>query len=125
MLSTRLARDWLPRSSFADEYFRVYSVGFSAVALALKVGLVAGLGAWGLGPGQERHGSSLCMQILGRTCTRCLPCLAICLQALQFHCALRTAALAVAASHSPIFPACTATPPASLPAGHCRLHAGG
>ncbi|KAL4451698.1 hypothetical protein ABPG75_007360 [Micractinium tetrahymenae] len=37
LLSARLARDWLPRSSMADHYFRSYAVGFSAVALALKV----------------------------------------------------------------------------------------
>lgn len=38
VLSARLARDWLPRSSLADQYFRSYAVGFSGVALALKVG---------------------------------------------------------------------------------------
>jgi hypothetical protein len=46
-MSTRLAADWLPRSGLASSYYSVYSVGFSGIAMALKVGpaVVAGRGA--------------------------------------------------------------------------------
>ena len=49
-MSTRLAAEWLPRSGLASSYYSAYSVGFSGIAMALKVGVggLVGMPLWWL-----------------------------------------------------------------------------
>jgi hypothetical protein len=46
-MSTRLAAEWLPRSGLASSYYSAYSVGFSGIAMALKVGAAVEAGSGG------------------------------------------------------------------------------